>query len=88
MNVSPHARSVFDTDGSAAVINLKTRKWSFFNPAAGRVWHHLTQGESLSEAIRLTAASFNGLEPAQLEVDIRPIINQMVTAKLLEGASL
>ncbi|HSE29344.1 MAG TPA: hypothetical protein VLA77_02040 [Candidatus Saccharimonadales bacterium] len=86
MKLSQDAYPVFDKlTGSAYVLLLRTGKWRFFNPSAGKLLKQLADGVDLETALRNVAAGYRRpVDVDVLRIDMEPVLRAMIDLGILE----
>jgi hypothetical protein len=73
-----------DLGGEAAVLNLKNGVYYGLDPVGARVWQLIQEPKTLAQIRDVLKAEYD-VETAQLEADIRDLLEQLAEQGLIES---
>jgi hypothetical protein len=74
-----------DMGGETAILNLKNSVYYGLDPVGARVWQLIQEPITLAQLHDALRAEYD-VEPAQLEADIRDLLEQLAEQGLIESA--
>ncbi len=72
-----------DLEGEAAILNLKNSVYYGLDPVGARVWQLIQEPMTLGQIHDILQAEYD-VEAAQLEADIRDLVEQLAEQGLVE----
>jgi hypothetical protein len=76
MQIKGNPVAVYDSNGSAILLHMRTGKHLMLNSTAGHFWRYLQDGSTFNDALRFTATHF-GIDPDTFHVDMKPTLEKL-----------